>query len=135
MAKIKVEYLGDLRTRAIHIRSGNDLLTDAPTDNKGKGEFFSPTDLTVTSLLTCMLTVMGILAREKKIAFKVEESWADKIMTSNPRRIERIEIGIVIKEEGQSEKEKKMLQEVAENCPVALSLSSDLKQETHITYR
>jgi len=134
MAKIKVEYLGDLRTRSTHLPSGNELITDAPTDNKGKGEYFSPTDLIGASLLTCMITVMGILANEKGIPFSIKSSSINKIMVANPRRVSVLEIEIEILDEGQSEKQRKMLQNAAEECPVAYSIHPDIKQDLKISF-
>ncbi len=134
MAKIKVEYLGNLRTNAIHLPSGNELMTDAPIDNKGKGEYFSPTDLIGASLLTCMITVMGIWANENEIPFQILSSEVDKKMTGNPRRIAELIVNIKIKEEGQSEKQRAILIKAAEECPVAYSLHPDINQELKIVF-
>lgn len=134
MARTIVNYEGNLRTRATHEPSGNWFITDAPVDNKGKGEYFSPTDLTAVSLLTCMVTVMGILAQEKNIPFSKVESYADKYMASNPRRIERIAIHMKVYADGLDEKSKEMLRQVAVNCPVAKSLHPELIQDFELAF-
>lgn len=134
MATSTVIYTDELHTRAIHRKSGVALETDAPVDNKGKGESFSPTDLCATSLATCMLTVMGILANEKSIPFPGAEAEVTKIMASDPRRISAIEIEMQIQDYGLSEKQKAMLENTARNCPVAKSLHPDIRQEVRFTY-
>ena len=126
----EIIYTGELRTTATHIASGNEIVTDAPVDNHGKGEAFSPTDLASTSLATCMLTVMGILARNKGINIEGTKAKVLKVMASDPRRISKIEIEINFPEsENYSEKEKDMLKHTALTCPVALSLHPDIIQE------
>lgn len=124
-----VTYLGDLRTEARHIKSGNIIMTDAPTDNKGKGEAFSPTDLTATSLASCILTIMGIAAREHKIDIKGTTAEVHKFMNSQPRYISEIRIHLQMPPKLYSDKEKKILERAAHHCPVALSLG-DKTQET-----
>jgi len=121
-----VSYLGDLRTECTHLRSGEHIITDAPPDNQGKGEAFSPTDLTATSLATCMLTTMGIRALDLDITGAQAE--VTKIMASDPRRISRIEVKIVMPKNGYSDKDKKVLETIAHTCPVALSLSEKIEQ-------
>lgn len=120
-------YRGQLRTENIHERSGNSFVTDAPTDNHGRGEAFSPTDLTATSLANCMLTVMGIKAQSE--GFDLEEASAvvHKTMAADPRRIAEIKVEISLKANC-SEEQKKALVEKAENCPVALSLHPETRQ-------
>ena len=90
MSTIKTLYLGDLRTSAQHVLSGNVLITDAPLDNMGKGESFSPTDLLATSLGSCMLTIMGIAANNHSFSIDNTEVEIEKIMASNPRRVSEI---------------------------------------------
>ena len=125
----KVEYLGDLRTEAIHLQSGNIIQTDAPKDNHGKGEAFSPTDLVATALATCMLSVMGIAAR-KDGATSIDGTKAEvtKIMYQEPRRIGEIHIKIIFPKNTYSGKERKIYENAAHTCPVAKSLHPDLKQ-------
>ncbi|MCR9153690.1 MAG: OsmC family protein [Bacteroidetes bacterium] len=124
----KVIYQGNLRNQAEHLKSGQVILNDAPLDNNGKGEAFSPTDMVATALATCALTVMGIRAKQE--GFDLEETSASvvKEMASDPRRIGTIAISISIKANC-SEKMQKILEGVGRNCPVSKSLSSDLKQE------
>ena len=122
----KVEYLGDLRTECTHLLSGQKFITDAPPDNQGKGEAFSPTDLCATSLATCILTTIGIRARDLDIAGARAE--VTKIMASDPRRISRIEVKITMPKNGYSDKDKKVMETIAHTCPVALSLSEKIEQ-------
>ena len=124
----KITYLGDLRTEALHLRSGNKIITDAPVDNRGKGEAFSPTDLTATSLASCILTIIGIAAMDKGIDIQGAEASVVKIMVNAPRRIEGIEIEIKMPDKGYSDKEKKLLEKAAHHCPVSLSLSKDTRE-------
>jgi len=128
-----VEYIKNLSTICTHIKSGSQILTDAPTDNNGKGEKFSPTDLVATSLAACMLTVMGIKAEEDKIHFQNVSAAVEKIMESNPRRISEIKIIISIGEVW-SKKEKSIMERTARTCPVAKSLNPDLLQEIEFVY-
>lgn len=130
MATIKTEYLGELRTRAKHVKSGNALVTDAPTDNQGKGEAFSPSDLLATSLTSCMLTIMGIVARNHRIALDGVTAETVKIMSANPRRVARLEVTIDFPE-GQSynEKQRSILENAARTCPVLESLHPDMEKE------
>lgn len=131
----EVHYLGGLRTEAIHLRSGDKILTDAPKDNHGKGEAFSPTDLTATSLACCMLSVMGIVSKKEGIT-PSEGSMATvlKVMYAEPRRIGEIHIEITMPAKGFSDKEKKMYEHAAYTCPVAKSLHPDIKQVIKFTY-
>lgn len=124
----KVIYQGNLRNQAEHLKSGQVILNDAPLDNNGKGEAFSPTDMVATALATCALTVMGIRAKQE--GFDLEETSASvvKEMASDPRRISTVAISISIKANC-SEKMQKILEGVGRNCPVSKSLSSELKQE------
>lgn len=122
----KVEYLGGLRTECKHLLSGQKIITDAPPDNQGKGEAFSPTDLTATSLATCILTTMAIRARDLDITGARAE--VTKIMASDPRRISRIEVKITMPKNGFSDKDKKVLEGIARTCPVAFSLSEKIEQ-------
>jgi uncharacterized OsmC-like protein len=129
-----VSYKGGLHTQAVHLKSGTVVETDAPVDNKGKGECFSPTDLCATSLATCMLTIMGILAEEKNLPFAEADAQVTKIMAAEPRRIATIEITISIQDLGLSEKEKAMLENAARNCPVAKSLHPDIWQDVRFIF-
>ena len=121
----KVIYKGALRTEATHIRSGNTIITDAPTDNKGKGEAFSPTDLVVTALASCMLTIMGIKADEMNINIEGTSAEVKKIMTADPRRIAQVIIVINIPISA-DEKTKNILEKAGLTCPVDKSLSDSM---------
>ena len=120
-----VVYLGDLRTVATHLQSGEKIITDAPVDNKGKGEAFSPTDLCATSLTSCIITIMGIAAKKRNIDMTGTTADVTKVMSANPRRISEIRIDIQFPEHV-AEKDRAILKHVAEHCPVGNSLSADL---------
>jgi len=125
----KVIYLGDLRTECEHVKSGDKFITDAPTDNNGKGEAFSPTDTVATALASCMLTVMGIKAKQMEgVELKGSTAEVTKIMKAEPRRIVRVEIKLNL-EGVQTEKEKKILEDTAKTCPVLNSLHPDMEKE------
>ena len=128
MTTIKTIYTGDLRTKALHLASGTELITDAPVDNQGKGEAFSPTDLLSAALGSCMLTIMGIAARTHLINMDNTAIEITKHMASNPRRVSEIEIVFKMPDLPYSEKEKAILEHAARTCPVALSVHPDLKQ-------
>jgi len=122
----KAIYTGELRTEAEHVKSGNKLITDAPTDNQGKGESFSPTDMVATALGSCMLTIMGIKARDKEIDIEGANVEILKTMGSNPRRISKIDIKLTMPAKNYSDSDKKILKLAAEACPVSRSLHPDL---------
>ena len=127
----KVTYLGDLRTSSIHIQSGTEILSDAPLDNNGKGEAFSPTDTVANGLATCMMTIMGIKARDLEIDLTGATAEVVKIMNAEPRRIGAIEI--VFQMQGTDDlKSKTILERAAMTCPVFLSLHPDV--EKRITF-
>ena len=121
----KVIYKGSLRTEATHLRSGNRIITDAPIDNKGKGETFSPTDLVATALASCMLTIMGIKADEMNINIEGASAEIEKIMGSGPRRIAQLIIVINIPI-STDQKTKNILEKAALACPVDKSLSDSM---------
>jgi putative redox protein len=124
----KITYLGGLRTEATHLRSGKIILTDAPPDNNGKGEAFSPTDLMSTSLGSCMLTVMGIVAERHELDIAGTTVEITKIMDANPRRVVEIVVEMTFPKNGFTDKDKVLLENTALTCPVAKSLHPDLKQ-------
>lgn len=131
----EVIYLGDLRTQATHLRSGQQIITDAPLDNNGKGEAFSPTDLAATSLAACMMTIMGIAARQHDIDIVGTKAEIHKIMATDlPRRIAKIEIRLLMPDRVYSEKEKKILTKASQNCPVKLSIHPDIVEELTIVW-
>lgn len=125
----KVKYNGDLRTLATHTRSGSTIETDAPPDNNGKGERFSPTDLVATALASCMVTVMGIKARDMGVNIDGTQCEIEKIMAANPRRISEIKVSIQFpKDNSYTDKEKQILENTANTCPVIQSLHPDCKK-------
>ncbi len=128
MATIKTVYLGDLRTENEHLQSGNKVITDAPTDNQGKGEFFSPTDMLATALGSCILTIMGIKARDKGIDLKGTEVEVTKIMASDPRRVAEVLVEFTFPKKDYSEEERTYIESFAGISPVPLSLHPDLIQ-------
>ena len=129
METIHTTYLGELRTAATHLASGNTVITDAPVDNQGKGEAFSPTDLLAASLGSCMATIMGIAARTHHIPLEGMRIGITKVMASDPRRVAQLKINFELPAHPYSEKEKSILENAARTCPVALSLHPDLRQE------
>ena len=131
MITSKVTYQGDLRTSAIHLQSNNEIITDAPTDNHGKGEAFSPTDLLATSLASCMLTIIGIKARDMEIDIAGTSSEVTKVMTADPRRVSEIHVAISFNQQ-LDEKIQKIFYNTALSCPVAKSIHPDITQKVTI---
>ena len=123
-----VQYLGELRTEATHLHSGTKIITDAPLDNQGKAEAFSPTDLCATSLATCLMTIMGISARNHGLDMTGAKAEINKVMAANPRRIARVEIQITMPANNFTDVQKKMLETAARTCPVAFSLAEGIEQ-------
>jgi len=130
----KIIYKGKLRTEATHLKSGQSIITDAPVDNNGKGEAFSPTDLLSTSLGACMLTIMGIAANNHAIDLGHVEVIIGKHMGTDPRRVVQIDVKMQIQDNGLSEKNKKILENAALTCPVAKSLSAEINQNISFEY-
>jgi uncharacterized OsmC-like protein len=128
MATIKTIYLGELRTENEHLQSGNKVISDAPTDNQGKGEYFSPTDLLATALGSCIMTIMGIKARDAGIDIVGTEVEVTKIMASDPRRVAEVIVQFNFPDKTYSGEEKQFIESVAGISPVPLSLHPDLKQ-------
>ena len=124
----KVTYLGDLRTKSIHVQSGSEIISDAPLDNNGKGEAFSPTDTVANALASCMMTIMGIKARDLGVDFIGSTAELTKIMNAEPRRIGAIEIAFEMQGVA-DEKNKTILERSAMTCPVFLSLSSEIEKK------
>ena len=136
MATTETIYIGSLRTEATHLISGNKLITDAPPDNQGKGEYFSPTDLVATALGSCIVTIMGIAARTHGFSIDGTKLVITKIMTrETPRKIDEIVVEITFPAGGYSDQQKKILEYVVKTCPVALSLHPDLKQTVTLIYK
>ncbi len=136
MGTSKVIYLGELRTNAEHSLSKNSIITDAPPDNQGKGEAFSPTDLAATSLASCMLTVIGIYARNNGIDMKGSHAGVTKIMsTEGPRRIAGIDVDLhIVTENALDDKQQEIFTRIARTCPVALSLHPDINQRIEVDF-
>ena len=125
----KVIYEDNLRTRMTHLYSGTEVLSDAPLDNQGLAQSFSPTDMVATSLGSCMMTIMGIKARDMNLDLKGTEIEITKVMASDPRRISEIHATIKFPANNFSDKDKTILENAAKACPVAKSLHPDIKQE------
>jgi len=124
----KAIYLGALRVESTHLKSGEVIISDAPTDNNGKGEAFSPTDMVATALASCMLTIMGIVANKKGIDIKGTSAAITKTMASDPRRISKVEVEITMPKLEITDAFKEVLVRAAKNCPVAKSLHTDIEQ-------
>jgi putative redox protein len=135
METARTIYIGELRTEAMHMRSGNVIITDAPPDNKGKGEYFSPTDLVATALGSCIFTIMGIAAREHGFLIDGATCSVTKIMADNPRRIGEIRIDFDFTIRDYNDKQKKILEYCVKTCPVALSLKDSLIQNVKLNFQ
>ncbi len=124
----KVTYNGELRTECVHLKSGDSFVTDAPTDNNGLGQAFSPTDTVATGLASCMLTMMGIKANGLEVDLRKSIAEVTKHMAANPRRISKIEVNLSLPADI-SEKNRKILEHTANTCPVLYSLHPDIEKE------
>ncbi len=131
---IQTTYTGQLRTEATHVQSGNKLITDAPTDNQGKGETFSPTDLLATSLASCIFTIMGIKAKVAGFSIDGAKARSWKIMSENPRRVAEVKIEFDFTMCDLNDKQKKILQALVKVSPVPLSLHDETKQTVSIKF-
>lgn len=127
MATSKITYLGDLRTSSIHLQSGSEIISDAPLDNQGKGEAFSPTDTVANGLASCMFTVMGIKARDLEVDFSGSTAEVTKIMGTEPRRITEIHVTFNFSIHP-DDKIKTILERTAMTCPVFFSLHPEMKK-------
>lgn len=134
MATSIVRYLGELRTSSMHMQSGTEIITDAPTDNQGKGEAFSPTDMVANSLATCMITIMAIKARDMDLELKGTTAEVTKVMAAEPRRISEIHIHFEMNHNADA-KTKTILERVAMQCPVHYSLHPDIKKEITFNWK
>ena len=131
---IENKYVGELRTESTHLKSSNVIITDAPKDNNGKGNAFSPTDLVASALCSCMTTVMGICANKNQFDLPNSTAHITKVMSSHPRRISKIIVEINFDSNNLSDQNIERLIAVAKGCPVAQSLSSDLIQEVRFNF-
>lgn len=132
---IRTTYTGQLRTEAVHVRSGNKLITDAPVDNHGKGETFSPTDLLATSLASCIFTIMGIKAEAAGFSIDGATAKTWKIMSENPRRVAEVKIEYDFSTCDLTDKQKKILEALVRVSPVPLSLHDETKQNVSIKFK
>jgi putative redox protein len=135
MTTIETIYIGQLRTKSKHLHSGVEIVTDAPLDNKGKGESFSPTDLLALSLGTCMLTTVGIAADNHGFNIDGTEVSITKIMASNPRRVSEIIVLLNFPDIQYTESQVRIIQHTALTCPVALSLHPDIHQNVSFNFK
>ena len=133
MNTFEIKYLGGLRTSAIHLDSGSKINTDAPKDNHGLGETFSPTDMICSALASCILTIMAIAVEKNNVNIKNTKAIVKKTMTNNPRRIDKIEINLLFPENYDS-KTKIILERAAYNCPVHHSLSEKIEKKITFSY-
>ena len=133
MNSFEIKYKGYLRTTARHIESGSIIDTDAPKDNHGLGECFSPTDLVCTSLASCMLTIMAIAMKKHDVNIKGTKAMVNKKMRTNPRMISQIDIKITFPS-NYDDKIKKLLERAALNCPVHKSLSDKIQKNIEFIY-
>jgi len=127
-ATASAKYLGDLRVECTHLQSGAVIVTDAPADNQGKGQAFSPTDLCAAALAACAMTIIGIYGKNHNINVDGMEAAVTKVMAANPRRIQCIEIVITMPDREYSEKEKASIERAAHSCPVHASLHQEMEQ-------
>ena len=132
--EIKGQYEGDLRVKLTHGPSGSVIETDAPTDNQGKGEKFSPTDLVVAALSSCMMTIMGIVARRDGIKLEGTTFRAEKHMSESPRRIGKIVLEFNMPS-GLTDEQKKKLEKAAHTCPVHKTISRDVEMDIKFIYK
>ena len=133
MNTFEIKYKGDLRTTAIHLDSGSEISTDAPKDNHGLGETFSPTDMVCTALASCILTIMAIAVERDDIDIKGTTAVVKKTMGKNPRRISKIDIDLTFPRE-YDQKTKTILERAAYNCPVHHTLSEIVEKNISFTY-
>lgn len=134
MTTVKTTYLGDLRTENIHLQSGSRIVTDAPVDNRGKGQGFSPTDMLATALANCIMTIMGIKAMDNGIDITGTEIDITKIMANDPRRVDEVVMEFKFPKKNYSETEKRLIESVAGISPVPLSVHPGLKQSVKFVW-
>jgi uncharacterized OsmC-like protein len=134
MITVETIYEGNLRTRAKHTLSGEIIITDAPVDNQGKGEAFSPTDLLAAALGSCMLTIIGIAACRYNFSIDGTKISITKIMATNPRRVDEVIIDFHFPDNSYSEKNKTIIRNAALKCPVSLTLHPDVRQTINFNF-
>lgn len=134
MATANISYLGELRTEATHLLSGNTILTDAPLDNHGKGEAFSPTDLVAAALVACMISIMGIAERNKGLNMGKVSGSVEKIMVANPRRIGGLKVTLTFENHTLTEEQQEHMKMLALTCPVKESIHPDIQLEVTFVF-
>lgn len=137
MPTATISYQGDLSTTCVHVQSGSAIVTDAPVDNAGKGEAFSPTDLMATSLVACMITTVAIVARRDGYEDRLGqmEGTVEKIMsTEGPRRIAALNVSLTVSNHSLDERLKTIVERIALTCPVQKSLHPDIRVEVALTF-
>ena len=127
MATARIEYLGGLRTKCTHLASGTEIITDAPVDNKGKGQAFSPTDLVATASVSCMFTIIGIYCQERDIPFVKATASVQKNMESSPRRIGSLDIEVNFEGNGWTNEQQERVIAAAKACPVMKSINESIQ--------
>ena len=130
----RITYLGDLRTSSVHLQSGTEILSDAPTDNYGRGEAFSPTDLVANALGSCMISIMAIKSKELNVDLLGSTIEITKVMQAEPRKIAKIIVFLNMSITA-DEKNRVILERVAMNCPVLLSLNADIEKEVTFNWK
>ena len=135
MATVQTKYLGDLRTESVHVQSGSTLITDAPTDNHGRGEAFSPTDLLAAAYNGCVLTITGIAAQTHGFNIDGAEVHTTKVMGTDPRRVVKLIAEIVLPHNNYSARERQIIEHTAKTCPVFNSLHPDMEKIVTFKYR
>ena len=135
MATVRTTYLGNLRTEAEHLQSGNKIITDAPTDNHGRGEAFSPTDLFAASFASCALTIIGIATQTH--GFNIDGTVVEttKVMGENPRRVAKLLVNFTFPHNNYTDKERRVIEASIKACPVVNSLSPDIEVVKTISYK
>ncbi len=134
MTKITSKYLDDLRVASTHIPSGDELHTDAPKDNNGKGRCFSPTDLLATAYINCMVTIIGIYCQKNQITFHGCDGQIEKEMGNAPRKIKQLKVQLDLSQNSWSSDEKQRIERAARNCPVALSIAPSIDVKIFFNY-
>ena len=135
MSKMTTTYIGGLKTECTHHLSGTKIMTDAPPDNNGKGEFFSPTDLFTVSIPACILTIMGMVAQTQGFDIDGAVAETDKVMAANPRRVAEVNITITFPHNDYTDRQKRALQHVVDTCPVSASLGENVSRIVELKYK
>lgn len=135
MENYETTYIGELRTQITHERNNQQITTDAPVDNKGRGEYFSPTDMVSSALCSCIFTIMGIRARENGFSIEGASAKTTKVMRNDPRRIAEIHIEYDFTGHNLNQEQKDLLRELVHASPVPRSLHPDIRQEVKLKFK